>query len=56
MATTQTINNLIINNIESQEVYDYMLANGLINDNELYLVHSGENPVVLYTAQELTEE
>ena len=39
MATINTINNLVINNVESQEVYDLMLANNMINENELYLVN-----------------
>ena len=55
MATTNEIKNLIINKVESQTVFDYMLANGLLSEEELYLVQ-GENYAVLYTAQTLTEE
>jgi hypothetical protein len=55
VATTENIKNLTINNVESREVFDYMLSNGLVMDNELYLVH-GENSTVLYTPQSLTEE
>lgn len=40
MATSKEMNNLVINKIESQEVYDYMVENNLINDNELYLVQN----------------
>lgn len=55
MATTTDIKNLIINKVESQTVFDYMLANGLLSEEELYLVQ-GEDCAVLYTAQTLTEE
>ena len=55
MATTKNIKNLIINKVESQAVFDYMVSNGLVNEDELYLVQ-GESGAVLYTAQELTEE
>ena len=55
MATTTDIKNLIINKVESQTVFDYMLANGLLSEEELYLVQ-GEDTAVLYTAQELTDE
>lgn len=55
MATMQGVKNLIINKVESQTVFDYMVSNGLVNEDELYLVQ-GESGAVLYTAQELTEE
>lgn len=38
MATSKDINNLVINKIENKEVYDYMVQNNLINDDELYLI------------------
>ena len=38
MATSKEIANLVINKVESQDVYDYMLENDLVNDDELYLV------------------
>ncbi len=38
MATSKEITNLVINKVESQEVYNYMFENNLINDDELYLV------------------
>lgn len=38
MATEKNINNLIINKVENQEVYDYMVTNNLINEDELYFV------------------
>jgi hypothetical protein len=38
MAKTQKLNNLVINRVESIEVYEYMLANGYIKEDELYFV------------------
>lgn len=38
MPTEKNIPNLVINKVESQEVYDYMVANNLVNDDELYFV------------------
>ena len=38
MPTTKNINDLVINKIENQEVYDYLVQNNLINEDELYLV------------------
>ena len=38
MATSKEIANLVINKVESQAVYNYMVANNLINDDELYLI------------------
>lgn len=42
MPTSQYLTKLILNVVESQEVYDYMEAKGLINSNELYLVNGDE--------------
>lgn len=39
MPTSKSTNNLIINKVESQTVYDYMKNNSLINDDELYLIN-----------------
>ena len=57
------LDDFIINEVESQEVYDAMLAAGLIKDDELYLVKDADangagsaGTAVLYTPQELTEE
>ena len=38
MPTSKNITNLVINKVESQEVYDSMKANGLVNEDELYVV------------------
>lgn len=35
---SQNLNNFVINKLSSQSVYDYLLANNQINDNELYLI------------------
>ena len=55
MPTNKHLTDLIINKVESQAVYDYMVAQNLINDDELYLV-GGESTAVLYTPQTLTDE
>ena len=39
MATNKNLSNLVINKVESQTVYDYMKATGLVNEDELYLVN-----------------
>ena len=44
MSTEKNLNNLVINKVESQEVYNYMKANSLINADELYLVE-GDNEI-----------
>ena len=40
--TEETLRNLVINKVPSQEVYDAMVTAGLINSDELYLV-AGES-------------
>ena len=54
MPTIKNINNLVINQVENQEVYEYMQANGLVNDDELYLVE-GESTAVLFVEQILSD-
>lgn len=51
MSTEKNLNNLVINKVESQEVYNYMKANSLINEDELYLVE-GENEIAITEATE----
>lgn len=43
MPTKKNVTNLVINKVESQEVYDYMVANNLINDDELYFVQGSDS-------------
>ena len=43
MPTEKNVTNLIVNKVESQEVYDYMVTNNLINDDELYFVQGGDS-------------
>lgn len=43
MPTEKNVTNLIINKVESQEVYDYMVTNNLINDDELYFVQGSDS-------------
>lgn len=38
MPNTTNLNTLTINHVASQEVYDAMAAQNLINENELYLI------------------
>ena len=45
MPISQNIENLIINKVENQQVYDYMVENNLIKEDELYFVQ-GEGVTV----------
>lgn len=49
------LQSLVINKVESQEVYDKMVAAGQINDDELYLVNGGTgssaSPFIDWTSQ-----
>lgn len=57
MPTNKILTDFVINKVESQAVYDQMVANNLINDGEIYLVGGEANDTtVLYTPQELTDE
>ena len=47
--TEETLKNLVINKVPSQEVYDAMLAAGLIESNELYFVAGGGGNLVVET-------
>lgn len=47
MADSKTLNNLVINKVESQEVYDYMSNNGLINEDELYLIEGEDQAKIV---------
>lgn len=46
MPTTTDLKQFVINTVESQEVYDYLKTNGLINEDEIYLV-AGESSYIL---------
>lgn len=39
MPTNKNLSDLVINKVESQEVFEQMQTNNLLNDDELYLVH-----------------
>ena len=41
MATEQTLTTLIINKVDSKETFNKMKAQGLVNENELYLTPEG---------------
>lgn len=51
MSTEKNLSNLVINKVESQDVYDYMKANSLINADELYFVE-GDNEITITEATE----
>lgn len=53
MATSEYIKQLVINIVSSQEVYDYMEANGLIKENEPYLVYGSEETIQSITTAEI---
>ncbi len=55
MATINNVTDLIVNKVESQEVFNYMKQNGLVKDDELYIIE-GNDAAVLHTPQTLTEE
>ena len=42
MPTEKGLSNLIINKVESKEVYNYMVANNLVNEDEMYLVQGDD--------------
>lgn len=50
MATEKNLNNLVINKVESEAVYNYMKANNLINVDELYFIQDAD-PVAITTDQ-----
>lgn len=61
MATEQTLNTLIINKVDSKETFNKMKAQGLVNENELYLTPEDVagtdlSNVVKTTSQELTND
>lgn len=55
MATEKNIPNLTINKVENQDVFDYLVTEGLVNENELYLIpgeaESGVADVLAYNSQ-----
>ena len=54
MSTEKNLTNLVINKVESQDVYDYMKANNLIHADELYLVKgNNEIEIAAITAEQI---
>jgi len=47
--TSKTLDNFVINKLESYEVYEYLSENNLINEDEIYLVEGEGRTVVNYT-------
>ena len=58
MPTSKNIDNLVINKIQNQEVYNYLVTNNLINEDELYLVQgdgSHNHNELYYTKSEIDD-
>lgn len=54
MPTSKNLNSLIINKVESKEVYEWMKTNNKINEDELYLTpdtESSASPFIDWTPQ-----
>lgn len=47
MPTEKGLSNLIINKVESKEVYNYMVANNLVNEDEMYLVQGDDEAQII---------
>lgn len=57
MPTEKDLSNLIINKVESKEVYNYMVANNLVNEDEIYLVQGDdEAQIIVDSALNTTSE
>lgn len=57
MPTEKGLSNLIINKVESKEVYNYMVANNLVNEDEMYLVQGDdETQIIVDSALNTTSE
>lgn len=57
MPTEKGLSNLIINKVESKEVYNYMVANNLVNEDEMYLVQGDDEvQIIVDSALNTTSE
>ena len=57
MPTEKGLSNLIINKVESKEVYNYMVTNNLVNEDEMYLVQGDdEAQIIVDSALNTTSE
>lgn len=57
MPIEKGLSNLIINKVESKEVYNYMVANNLVNEDEMYLVQGNdEAQIIVDSALNTTSE
>lgn len=57
MPTEKGLSNLIINKVESKEVYNYMVANNLVNEDEMYLVQGDDEvQIIVDSALSTTSE
>lgn len=51
MADSKTLSTLTINKVESPEVFEYLVSQGLINNDELYLVSNNSSEEEVIAAQ-----
>ena len=56
MAISKNINNLVINKVENEQVYEYMVQNNLINDDELYLIQDVDDEIKIDSSLSSTSE
>lgn len=57
MPTEKGLSNLIINKVESKEVYNYMVTNNLVNEDEMYLVQGDDEvQIIVDSALSTTSE
>ena len=57
MPIEKGLSNLIINKVESKEVYNYMVANNLVNEDEMYLVQGDDEvQIIVDSALNTTSE
>ena len=51
MPTEKNLSNLIINKVESKEVYNYMVANNLVNEDEMYFVQGDDEAQIVVDSE-----
>lgn len=56
MPTSKNLDSLIINKVESQEVYEWMKTNNKINEDELYLTPDVSDSITVDSALSATSE
>lgn len=56
MPTSKNLDSLVINRVESQEVYEWMKANNKTNEEELYLTPDSSDSITVDSALSATSE